>query len=126
MMRLLALAGLLAVAVPVFAVPVLAAPQRPAPGRYAVDLASCVSKDFFLTVRSTGFESSVFSCEGLTFFLRGEAGDRTLWQVDGKTCVGLHAGSPGPKRFQMEAMPNRLRIAWPDGTPASTFLRCAP
>jgi len=104
----------------------LAAPQKPVPGRYAVDAASCATKDFFLTVKANGFESSVFSCEGLTLYLRGEAGDRTLWQVDGRQCRGLHAGSGGPKRFQMEVMPNRLRIAWPDGTPASTFLRCSP
>ncbi|MFY8155798.1 MAG: hypothetical protein ACOVLI_02910 [Rhabdaerophilum sp.] len=104
----------------------LAAPQKPVPGRYAVDAASCATKDFFLTVKVNGFESSVFSCEGLTLYLRGEAGDRTLWQVDGRQCRGLHAGSGGPKRFQMEVMPNRLRIAWPDGTPASTFLRCSP
>lgn len=101
------------------------APQPPV-GNFALDAASCRAKDYFLVLKRDSMDLPVFSCQGLKYLLRDQTGDRARWQVDGRKCQGEHAGSGGPKRFQVESSPQAVRIFWPDGTRSSAFVKCTP
>lgn len=102
------------------------APQRPPEGRYALDAASCRIKDYFVTLTKDRLDLPVFSCIGLSYNQTRASGGVTAWQVDGKRCQGEHAGTPGPKRFQIESSATSLRIFWPDGSRSAAFLKCNP
>lgn len=115
----------LALAAPAFAQASVRQP-RPPEGRYALDAASCRAKDYFATLTKDRLDLPVFSCVGLSFSQTRASGGVSAWQVDGKRCQGEHAGSPGPKRFQMESSDTVLRIFWPDGSRSAAFLKCNP
>jgi hypothetical protein len=103
-----------------------AAPPKPPEGRYALDAASCRIKDYFVTLTKDRLDLPVFSCIGLSYNQTRHSGGVTAWQVDGRRCQGEHAGSPGPKRFQLESSATSLRIFWPDGSRSAAFLKCNP
>lgn len=100
--------------------------SKPPEGRYALDAPSCRIKDYFLTLTKDRLDLPVFSCVGLSFNQTRSSGGTTTWQVDGKRCQGEHAGTPGPKRFQLESSATNLRIFWPDGSRSAAFLKCTP
>lgn len=102
------------------------APPRPPEGRYALDAQSCRIKDYFVTLTKDRLDLPVFSCIGLSYNQTRSSGGVTGWQVDGKRCQGEHAGSPGPKRFQLESSATSLRIFWPDGSRSAAFVKCTP
>ncbi|MGD9659222.1 MAG: hypothetical protein AB7U61_16560 [Methylocystis sp.] len=95
-------------------------------GRYALDLAACKAKDYFVTLTESEAALPTFSCKGVDYDQTENNSGRAVYKATAKACIGEESNKPREKAFTLIVDAAGLQILWADGAKSAVFTRCAP
>lgn len=93
-------------------------------GRYGLDKASCVAKDYFATVKETGFDLPVMSCKGVEFDQTESKGGVESYSAKAQSCIGEGQTKGRPAVFRVVRKSGTIQFFWSDGTKSGVLTRC--